>query len=63
VRNHSGDIEVKSRVSRGSTFTVRLPLADENCPDATSELRLNTPFPAREPTETSQPDAQPERTN
>lgn len=63
VRNHRGDIEVKSRVSRGSTFTVRLPLADDNCPDATSELRLNTPFPAREPTETSQPDAQPERTS
>jgi signal transduction histidine kinase len=38
VRNHGGDIEVKSKLHRGSTFMVRLPLASDDCADATADL-------------------------
>lgn len=48
VRNHSGEIDVKSRVNRGSTFTVRLPLAGPDCADTTTDLS-GQPLPVAEP--------------
>jgi two-component system OmpR family sensor kinase len=47
VRNHGGEIEVRSKLNRGSTFIVRLPLADQNCADATGELSELPPAAAR----------------
>ena len=38
VRNHGGQIEAQSKLGQGTTFTVRLPLADEDCPEITKEL-------------------------
>lgn len=39
VHNHNGQIEVQSQFGQGTTFTVRLPLADADCPDDTRELK------------------------
>ncbi|MBM4329566.1 MAG: HAMP domain-containing histidine kinase, partial [Deltaproteobacteria bacterium] len=34
VQNHNGEIEVKSKVGEGTTFTVRLPLVQPSKPAA-----------------------------
>lgn len=47
VRNHGGEIEVKSKLNRGSTFIVRLPLADKDCADGTGELSERKPLAAQ----------------
>lgn len=38
VRNHEGEIEVRSKMNKGSTFTVRFPLAGKDCAEVTGEL-------------------------
>lgn len=43
VRNHGGEIEVKSKMNKGTTFTVWLPLADNDCAEPTAELKERLP--------------------
>lgn len=45
VRNHGGQIEAQSELGKGTMFTVRLPLADEDCPEGTKDLRRGDPAP------------------
>lgn len=47
VRNHGGEITVDSKLGKGTTFHLRLPLADEDCPEQTKDLRLTAPPPER----------------
>lgn len=47
VRNHSGEIEVKSKLNKGTTFTVWLPLADKDCAEPTAELKERPPSVAQ----------------
>jgi heavy metal sensor kinase len=47
VRNHGGEIQVDSALGKGTTFHLRLPLADHDCPEQTKDLRLTAPRPER----------------
>ncbi len=47
VRNHGGEIEVKSKLNKGTTFTVWLPLADKDCAEPTADLKERPPSVAQ----------------
>jgi len=47
VRNHGGEIEVKSKLNKGTTFTVWLPLADKDCAEPTADLKERSPSVAQ----------------
>jgi len=55
VQNHGGDVRVWSRPGRGSTFTIRLPLAEQPIsrePDDAAEPASDAPVPVADDTTT-----------